>query len=444
MRGRRLFVRDGDMAIVSSGALFDVLRQYNLLSYQQFTEALALAKGRCADVRQLAKTLIQKGWFTVFQMNQLLAGHGGELALGPYHILDRLGRGGQSEVYKARHIEYDWTVALKVIRIEMLATQQAADQFLQEMQAMAELDHPNIVQFLDADKAGDAYYCAMEFVDGTDLGKVVRLPRSLPPGQASEYMRQTAMGLQHAHENNLVHRDIKPVNLFLTTQPLPLRPPSSSGGPPPANRTPRAPLIKILDWGLANLQSSSGEREEEPKPGRPANLVGTADHLSPEQALHPNDVDIRADIYSLGCTFYYLLTGQTPFNGNTVMQKILQHQKAEPTPVEMLNAQVQPGLAAIIRRMLAKKPEDRFQTPAAVALALVPYCKGSWSPTMLPTNGPPRPAPDSDRPHDETPLPSATVDTLLPERPLSSHLSKRPPSSCLPQRPPSLNITKRP
>src|SRR2546428_499990 len=120
MRGRRQLVRDGDMAIVSSGALFDVLRQYNLLSYQQFTEA------------------------------------------------------------------------------------------------MAELDHPNIVQFLDADKAGDAYYCAMEFVDGTDLGKVVRLQRSLPPGQASEYMRQTALGLQHAHENNLVHRDIKPVNLFLT------------------------------------------------------------------------------------------------------------------------------------------------------------------------------------------------------------------------------------
>src|SRR5262249_15079329 len=216
MRCRRLIVRDGDMAIVSSGALFDVLREYNLLSYQRFTEALAMAQGRCADVRQLARTLIQKGWFTVFQMNQMLAGHGGDLVLGPYHILDRLGKGGQSEVYKARHVEYGWIVALKVIRTEILTRPQIAEQFLLEMQAMAELNHPNIVQFLDADKAGDAYYCAMEFVEGTDLGKVVRLQRRLWPGPASEYVRQTAMGLQHAYENNLVHRDIKPVNLFLT------------------------------------------------------------------------------------------------------------------------------------------------------------------------------------------------------------------------------------
>jgi serine/threonine-protein kinase len=349
------------MAIVSSGALIDVFRKLHLLSPRQMDEVLALTKGRCADVRVLAKTLITRGWFTVFQINQILAGHSQALLLGPYVILDRLGKGGQSEVYKARHPEYDWTVALKVIRAASLSTPEAAQQFLQEMEAMAELNHPNIVQFWDADKAGEAYYCAMEFVEGTDLGKVVRLQSRLPVAQAAEYVRQTAMGLQHAHEHNLVHRDIKPVNLFLMQ-------------PRPAD----APLIKILDWGLADLRSTgdSGQRLED-KPGRVHSILGTADYLSPEQALDPRAVDIRGDVYSLGCTMYYLLTGQTPFHGATAMQKVLQHQKVEPTPVEHLNPLVPAGLAAVVRRMMAKKATDRFQTPVAVALAVAPYCRAS-------------------------------------------------------------------
>jgi serine/threonine-protein kinase len=371
------------MAIVSSGALLDALRQHNLLHTSQVPELLALANGRCHDVRGLAKTLIQKGWYTVFQMNQVIAGHGQDLCVGPYLVLDRLGKGGQSEVYKAQHLGYNWTVALKVVRAEHLSSPDAANQFLMEMQAMADLDHPNIVQFLDTDKADDRYYCAMEFVDGTDLGKVVRLQGYLPVPHACEYARQTALGLQHAHEFSLIHRDIKPVNLYLTQQ--------------------RGPVIKILDWGLAGLRPP-GEEPEHPDPNaRPTSILGTADFLSPEQALDPFGVDIRGDIYSLGCTLYYLLSGRPPFDGKTVMQKVVQHQTQEAAPVEALNPEVPLGLAGVLRRMMAKKREDRFQTPAAVALALQPFCRGDvGGPSM-------RPRQHTSRRHEDTPLPSGTI-----------------------------------
>jgi eukaryotic-like serine/threonine-protein kinase len=395
------------MTIVSSGALFDVLRQYNLLSTQQLHEVLGLAQGRCTDVRMLAKTLIHKGWFSVYQVNQILAGNGKDLTLGPYHILDRLGKGGQSEVYKARHPEYGWTVALKVIRSDRLAGPEGAKQFLAEMEAMAELEHPNIVQFWDADKTGDTFYCAMEFVEGTDLGKVVRLQGSLPPALAAEYIRQTALGLQHAHEHNLVHRDIKPVNLYLTHQavaaPATLVLPSQPQPP-----TEGQPLIKILDWGLASLGPSgdSGNQIQNNEGGN--SIVGTADYLSPEQAMNPRTVDIRGDLYSLGCTFYYLLTGQTPFDGATVMHKVLQHQMAEPPPVESLNPDVPAGLCAIVRRLMAKKPENRFQTPAAVALALAPFCRADQGVARR-RNPQPRPSAERGQCHEDTPLTSRTI-----------------------------------
>ena len=197
-------------------------------------------------------SLVQRGWLTIYQMNQLLADHGSELTLGPYHILDRIGQGGQSLVYKARHLEHSWEVALKVIRTELAANPAAGEQFLQEMEAMARLDHPNIVQFCDADLACDTFYCAMEFIEGTDLAKHVSLMGVLTPVQAAEYVRQTALGLQHAYENNLIHRDIKPQNLFLTAT------------------TPACPsLVKILDWGLACLRPPGGVREnDQPDQGR--------------------------------------------------------------------------------------------------------------------------------------------------------------------------------
>jgi serine/threonine-protein kinase len=380
------------MAIVSSGSLMDALRRYELLPKDQLNQLPHLMRGRCDAARPLACYLVQRGWLTVYQMNQLLAEHGHELALGPYHILDRLGQGGQSLVYKARHTVNNWEVALKVMRTEMAATPEAADQFLQEMEAMARLDHPNVVQFCDADVAADTFYCAMEYVEGTDLCKNLRLKGQLTPMQAAEYVRQTALGLQHAYENNLIHRDIKPQNLYLTT-----------ATPALLSR------VIILDWGLACLRPPGGGTET----SNPIKtVIGTADYLSPEQARNANRVDIRGDIYSLGCTLYYLLTGQPPFPGGSLMQKLLQHQQAQPAPVESFRRDVPQGLVAVMQRMMAKLAGDRYQTPAAVALALRPFCRadqtaaGRSSAQLARPKLPPAPTPRQS----DTPLPGALRD----------------------------------
>jgi serine/threonine-protein kinase len=307
--------------------------------------------------------MVQHGWLTVYQMNQLLAGHGLELVVGPYQVQDWLGQGGQSTVYLARHARTGVVVALKVIRGELVANAETSRQFMQEMEAMASLHHPNVVQFFDADRFRETCYCALEYVAGTDLGKYVRLIGPLPAFEACDYVRQTALGLQHAHERNLIHRDIKPVNLFLTTP---------EGGTTPGQG---ASLVKILDWGLASLSRRRATTlPNGDTPSTTKAILGTADYLSPEQALNPDGVDIRSDIYSLGCTFYFLLTSQPPFADGTVMQKILKHQGEEPRPVDTLRPDLPLGLASIVRRMLAKRPEDRFQTPDAAAVALTPYC----------------------------------------------------------------------
>ncbi len=320
------------MSIVNTSiGLMEVLRRLPLLTPEQLGSVHRMTQNRRADPRLIAKCLVQRDWLTVYQMNQLLAGHGSELILGPYVILDRLGQGGQSLVFKAKHRNEGWIVALKVIRTELLDSSEARQQFLQEMEAMAQLDHPNVVQFWDAGEAGSTFFCAMEYVEGTDLGKLVRLEGMLSPTRACDYIRQTALGLQHAHERTLIHRDIKPVNLILTAPPAPpVDKFTALTAPPPP---PPPSIIKILDWGLACLRPPS-ESKTGPSEGTPTRaIIGTADYLSPEQARNADLADIRADIYSLGCTFYFLLTGQPPFPGGSLMQKLIQHQQAEPPPV---------------------------------------------------------------------------------------------------------------
>jgi serine/threonine-protein kinase len=256
--------------------------------------------------------------------------------------------------------------------MDLVASAEASEQFVCEMEAMASLNHPNVVKWFDGDKIEDTFYCAMEFVEGTDLGKLVRSKGPLPVTEACDYIRQTAKGLQHAYERNLIHRDIKPVNLILTKQRL----------DPTVHRreAEEVSLIKILDWGLANLSPPRSQLGDRPSSPQCTGLVGTADYLSPEQAMDPDSVDIRGDIYSLGCTFYFLLTGQPPFVDGTLMQKIMYHQSREPLPVESLRLDVPVGLEAIIKRMMAKKPGDRYQTPGAVATALIPYTQSRKMP----------------------------------------------------------------
>lgn len=387
------------MGIVSTGALYDVLRHYRLLSSAQLAELPHLAQGRRGDPRALAKVLIQRGWLSIFQANEIFAGNTAELAFGPYLVLNRLGKGGLSQVYKARHAEQGWVVALKVLCTEALEDEPGRRQFMQEMEAMAEMDHPHVVQFCDVDQSGGTFYFAMEFVEGVDLGKQVALSGALGVREACEYVRQTALGLQHAHERNIVHRDIKPVNLFLTHVPV-----LDAGRLTPRKKVPTKPNIKIIDWGLAAWRYSRTSPDAAPASSS-GGIVGTADYLSPEQAQDGDAVDIRGDLYSLGCSFYFLLTGQAPFPQGNLAQKLMAHKTQMPRAVDEFRSDVPAEVIRILTRLLAKDPAKRFQTPAALALALQPFTRAEM-PANLPQTLTNRPLVGGPR-RDDTPLPGA-------------------------------------
>jgi serine/threonine-protein kinase len=263
-------------------------------------------------------------------------------------------------------------VAVKLLRRDLSSHADAVRQLRREPEALARLNHPNIIKIFDARLDGAVGYLAMEYVEGTDLHHFVAANGPLPVEQACDTIRQVAQGLQHTHQLGLVHRDIKPANLFLARPPEPL----AAG-----RRTGPEPVVKVLDWGLARVMPAPGEvidtsgADYQAERGR---LIGTADYIAPEQAQDPWLVDTRADIYSLGCAFYFLLTGQPPFPGASLMRKLIQHQEAEPPSVRAVR-EVPEELDAMVRRMLAKKPEERFQIPLLVAAALRPFCAAGWS-----------------------------------------------------------------
>src|SRR5262249_11584161 len=291
------------------------------------------------------------------QVTQLSQGRGPALLLGSYVLLERLGEGGMGAVFKARNWKLGRVVALKLIRKEHLKDAEVVARFRREIRAAARLCHPNIVQAHDADEVSGSHFLIMEYVEGIDLGRLVEQRGPLPVADACACVCQAALGLQHAFEQGLVHRDIKPSNLLLAGS---------------AGRTNLAPgdsgVVKILDLGLALLQPTA---EDLTSTLTSENVVmGTPDFMAPEQTLDSHAVDIRADLYSLGCTLYFLLTGQVPFPGGTVGQKIARHLAQEPVPVEQMRPDVPPAVAAVVRKLLAKQPEDRYQTPAGLAAVL--------------------------------------------------------------------------
>jgi serine/threonine protein kinase len=224
------------MADASTASLVDLLRRYRLLEPGQPEQVSRTLQHRFTDPKALARELLQRGWLTPYQANQLLQGRGQELALGSYVLLERLGEGGMGQVFKARHQQMGRVVALKVIRKERLASPDAVRRFQREVRVLAQLDHPNIVRAYDAQEVGGTQLLVMEYVAGTDLAKLVGKEGPLPVGRACEYIRQAALGLQHAHERGVIHRDIKPQNLLL-----------SAGG-----------TVKVLDLGLARLAEPAG------------------------------------------------------------------------------------------------------------------------------------------------------------------------------------------
>jgi serine/threonine protein kinase len=291
------------------------------------------------------------------------------LTLAGYEVLEEVGRGGMGVVYKARHERMNRVVALKVIDKQHLAHPDAIQRFYREIQAAAQLSHPNIVLAYDAGQICDTHYFAMEYVEGIDLDQLVRQSGPLPVEEACNYMRQAARGLHHAFERGLVHRDIKPSNLLVTWNSTTL-PVTGRGGPQFTPQGLGKATVKILDMGLALLHQPTEPSEAAAGLTRDGRVVGTADYMAPEQWMNAHKVDIRADLYSLGCTFYYLLTGEVPFPSEEPMEKMLKHHLDEPEPVERLRPAVPQKVVDIVRRLMAKKPEQRYQQPAEVVESL--------------------------------------------------------------------------
>ncbi len=317
------------------------------------------APDQAASPQQLAEALIQGGLLTNFQAEKLLSGRWrGFHISGKYRLLERLGAGGMGAVYLCEHVMMGRRVALKVLPIPQAEDPASLARFYREAKAVARLDHPNIVRAHDIDHEDKLHFIVLEYIDGTNLHDFVKKNGVLDPVRAADYIRQAALGLQHAHEAGLVHRDIKPGNLLLDRQGT----------------------IKLLDMGLARFFDDDGGAFA--KAYEQGYSIGTADYMAPEQTIDYR-VDIRADIYSLGGTLYYLLVGKSPFQDGTMPQKMIWHQVRHPKSVRSLRSDVPEGLVRVLDRMIAKEPERRYQTPAEVAAALAPLIT---TPVPLPTS----------------------------------------------------------
>src|SRR5262245_559498 len=264
-----------------------------------------------------------------------------------YRVVRFIGAGGMGAVYEAEHRVMQRPVALKVINRAYTANAAALERFRREVHAAARLSHPNIVTTYDAEDAGETHFLVMEYVEGTDLGRLVQERGPLPVDRACDYVRQAAHGLQYAFEQGMVHRDLKPHNLMLTP-----------GG-----------CVKILDFGLARF---AGEAAPGGVTGS-GMVLGTVDYIAPEQADNAHEADIRSDIYSLGCTLYHLLAGRPPFPTGTPLQKLTAHVNKKPLPLTEVRDDLPEGLMLVLERMMAKNPKHRYQTPAEVANALAPF-----------------------------------------------------------------------
>lgn len=339
-------------APTSSAELIDLVRKSGLYEGDAFDNRLGDLPRLPEQPTSTATLLVKHGLITRFQAKLLLLGKYRGFRIGPYTIQEQIGQGGMGAVYLAEHVTLLRKVALKVLTPGAdTDTKLAVERFLREARSAAALDHPNIVRLHDVGQFGTSHYLVMEFVDGETLDRLVQKGTSIPAGRAVEYVAQAAAGLQHAYEKGFVHRDIKPANLILA----------------------KDGTVKILDMGLAR---SSDERDKLTANIDVGAIVGTADYISPEQAVNDPKIDIRADIYSLGATFYSLVTGRPPFSGNTT-QKLVQHQVKDAPSLTRMDKTLPKDLAEVVAKMMAKKKEHRFRTPAEVIAALAPWLPNS-------------------------------------------------------------------
>ena len=336
---------------------FDLLIRSRLLLPAQLEKVLFDLKNELqvdsVTDDQLSSRLLQSGQITTWQDRKLRQGMDQWFFLGKYKLLRPLGSGGMAKVYLGSHVQMQRKVALKILPPALVENSSYLARFYQESRATAALDHPNIVRAYDIDNEGAVHYLVMEYVEGRDLQNTVEKLGPLPPEKVADYIRQTAEGLAHAHQRGFVHRDIKPGNLLLDT----------------------TATVKILDMGVARIAGQSDA--ESLTLAHNDDVLGTVDYLSPEQVLDSHNVDARADLYSLGCTMYFLMTGQAPFPEGTMAVRLMKHQMEEPKPVSQIRPDMPASLIAICSKMMAKRPEKRQDSAQIVAAELRKWMESS-------------------------------------------------------------------
>ena len=328
------------MAEQSAKSFLSLLEKSRIVADDSLKSALTdladIADGEKVNTEKLAAHLVDSGLITEWHVDKLLGGKYKGFFLGKFKLLGHLGTGGMSSVYLAMHKVSQQTRAIKVLPRKRVSDKSYLERFYREGQAAAALNHPNVVRIYDICNEADTHYMVMEHVKGADLYETVKDDGPFAPETAASYVSQAAAGLAHAHEKNMVHRDIKPANLLLTDEGV----------------------VKILDLGLALFQQ---EEEESLTVLHNEKVMGTADYLSPEQAVNSHNVDHRADIYSLGCTLYFLLTGKPPFSEGSLAQRIAMHQTQDPKSLSEVRPDIPNQLVKICEKMMRKDPDKRYR-----------------------------------------------------------------------------------
>lgn len=330
------------------------------------------AKNAAGDLNQFSRWLVSNNYATDYQINLLLKGHTESFYLNQYRIMERIGKGRMAGVYKAVH-PLGQVVALKVLPPSKAKHPTLLGRFQREARLAMKLKHPNVVRTFQVGEAEGLQYIVMEHLEGETLDEVFRRRGKLPPNEAVRIVYQALNGLQHIHEQNMVHRDLKPANMMLVS--------SASGHDEESTlRT----TLKILDIGLGREFFDENAKETAPAGDIELTtegvLLGTPDYLSPEQARDPRSIDIRSDIYSLGCVLYHALAGHPPFPDKNLLQQMVRHATEAPRPIRELNAAAPDGLQQVLNWMLAKKPEERYPTPERVAQALKMFMVAEGAP----------------------------------------------------------------
>jgi eukaryotic-like serine/threonine-protein kinase len=331
------------------GFLKTVLRS-GVLQRGQLQEALrSMPLAARHDPEAVADFLIGAGKLSRFQADKLLKGMAVGLVLGPFHVLAPIGKGGMGTVYLARDSRSQQMVALKVLPPKRAREERLLSRFRREMDMCRRVAHPHLAWTYDVGVCQGVHYIALEYIPGKSLYQLVTEHGPLEVPRAARLFAEVASALDHAHNQGLVHRDLKPSNIIVTPHDH----------------------AKVLDLGLALVQGEAPADRE--VVGGQGYVVGTMDYLAPEQAENAARVDARSDIYSLGCTLYFVLTGQPPFPGGTPLEKIQRHRSEEPAPVPQLNPNVPPAFIGLLRKMMAKNPEQRLESAALVQEKLVAW-----------------------------------------------------------------------